>query len=195
MILVYFNFHDLENECNTISHATSQPVIDNNPVPEDADVQTGQHRVAPTQEKILEIITSNSAKIVALQQIKNTGLATSDQLDTLKSLKVITVNQQKKLDQLKRHAQSSQKSRDGKKNKIDCLMEKHPELMEELSTLIPKPIGRPSLEAEQPLLLKTIVDIICPHASAEARRRSELLRSCVTLNDLHNELKNEGHLK
>ncbi|CAG7829520.1 unnamed protein product, partial [Allacma fusca] len=48
--------------------------------------------------------------------------------------------------------------------------------------------GQPSLTEKQPLLLKTIVDIVSPFASAHERRRTDMLRSCSTLDDLQKAL-------
>ncbi|CAG7718938.1 unnamed protein product [Allacma fusca] len=47
---------------------------------------------------------------------------------------------------------------------------------------------RPSLECKQPLLLETIVDLVKISSAADERRRCELLRSCQTLDDLHEAL-------
>lgn len=52
--------------------------------------------------------------------------------------------------------------------------------------------GRPRLEEQQPEWLKTIVDLAMFGASAEERRRLEIVRSCRTLTDLHEKLKEHG---
>ncbi|GBP67430.1 hypothetical protein EVAR_47149_1 [Eumeta japonica] len=52
--------------------------------------------------------------------------------------------------------------------------------------------GRPRLEEKQPQLLKTIVDWAMFGASAEERRRSEIVRSCRTLTDLYKKQKEHG---
>lgn len=44
------------------------------------------------------------------------------------------------------------------------------------------------LEINQPELLKTIAEIAMFGGAADDRRRSELIRSCKTLHDLHTEL-------
>ncbi|XP_017475728.1 PREDICTED: uncharacterized protein LOC108365992 [Rhagoletis zephyria] len=53
--------------------------------------------------------------------------------------------------------------------------------------------GRPRIECKQPELLKTIVDIAMFGASANERRRSEIVRSCQTLSDLHEKLLHLGY--
>ncbi|KAF2888024.1 hypothetical protein ILUMI_18149 [Ignelater luminosus] len=52
--------------------------------------------------------------------------------------------------------------------------------------------GRPRLEEQQPELLKTIVDLTMFGVSAKERRCSEIVRSCQTLTDLHDKLKEHG---
>lgn len=52
--------------------------------------------------------------------------------------------------------------------------------------------GRSRIEESQPELLKTIVDLAMFGASAEERRRCEIVRSCRTLTDLHTRLTELG---
>ena len=53
-------------------------------------------------------------------------------------------------------------------------------------------LGRPNLEKDQPLLLKTIVGIAKYGSAADARRRTETIRSVKTLDQLTEELKKVG---
>lgn len=48
--------------------------------------------------------------------------------------------------------------------------------------------GRPPITELQPALLETIINIAMHGSAADERRRSEALRSCLTLDDLHNNL-------
>lgn len=52
--------------------------------------------------------------------------------------------------------------------------------------------GRPSLEDNQPGLLQAICDIATHGSSAADRRRSEVLRSCKTLDELQTRLNEDG---
>ena len=52
--------------------------------------------------------------------------------------------------------------------------------------------GRPRIETDQPQLYATILQIVQASSSADAKRRSEMLRSVQTLDDLHSLLENEG---
>ena len=53
---------------------------------------------------------------------------------------------------------------------------------------------RPRLECDQPGLLSTIVDIVEANSATDDRRRSEILRTCTTLDELCEELERRGYL-
>ena len=77
-----------------------------------------------------------------------------------------------------------------KNKKLEDLKERFPELSSEISASCGTRTGagRPRIEEQCPLLLKTIVDMVAPEASADIGRRSELLRACTTVDDLKKEL-------
>lgn len=52
--------------------------------------------------------------------------------------------------------------------------------------------GRPSLETDQPYLHDVIIQLASAGGAADARRRSETIRTCRTLNDLAAALKSYG---
>jgi hypothetical protein len=52
--------------------------------------------------------------------------------------------------------------------------------------------GRPRLEAQQPFLLETIVNLAMYGSAAEDKRRDDRYRSMMTLNDLKTALENDG---
>lgn len=52
--------------------------------------------------------------------------------------------------------------------------------------------GRPRLECDQPDLLKAIADIALIGSATDDRRRTEMIRSCKTLDSLHEELRAMG---
>lgn len=53
-------------------------------------------------------------------------------------------------------------------------------------------IGRPHIEEDQPELLQSIIDIVTLGGAAHDRRRTEEIRSCKTLDELHEKLLTEG---
>lgn len=77
-----------------------------------------------------------------------------------------------------------------KKAKIEAALDKHL-VLRESSTAKSKP-GRPRLEELQPELIKTIINMAIPGSAAHEKRQSEVYRSILTLNDLHDQLKKDG---
>lgn len=95
------------------------------------------------------------------------------------------------LKNLQYSAMRQKKFRDRRNSKLKKICEKHPEATIELN-ICDKP-GRSRIEKTQPQLLQTIVQLVSHGASTDARRRTEILNSCKTLDDLHNELQNVGY--
>jgi hypothetical protein len=118
-------------------------------------------------------------------------LATEDQLRNLKDFQQRKKVVEKSIRNLKIHAMAQQKSMRNRKAKLAKLKEKYPGIENEIP--LSQTAGRPTLEREQPLLLKTIVDIVSPSAAAEDRRRAEVLRACTTIDDLKVELEKKGN--
>lgn len=125
-------------------------------------------------------------------------MASEEELKSLKTLVEDAKVFEKKLKRLQGNQKRQQKNRDHKKRVMNDLRENEPELYAKISkspVLLPgtreKP-GQPNIEFRQPLLLKTIVDIISPEAGTDPKRRSEMLRTCRTLDELHENLKTFG---
>lgn len=128
--------------------------------------------------------------ILYLQNKRGQGLASEDQLSTLKIAKQKLAEAEKEL-KIKTHAQGrQQRKREGDKLRIGELMVTNPDIAEILSKR-PKP-GRPRIEEKQPELLKAIVDIATYGAGADERRRSETIRTIQTLGELTSELHLRG---
>ncbi|CAG5001387.1 unnamed protein product [Parnassius apollo] len=96
----------------------------------------------------------------------------------------------KELRKKEQHMRHSQSHRLSIKSKIELACNQSPNVTNLLKAR--SAAGRPRLEEQHPQLLKTIVDLAMVGASAEERRRSEIVRSCRTLTDLHEKLKEHG---
>lgn len=83
-----------------------------------------------------------------------------------------------------------QKSRNKKKKSIQKVINEYPEAGNILKCK--ETPGRPKIEEEQPLLHQAIIDIAMIGSGADEKRRSEVVRSVKTLDDLHNELIKNG---
>lgn len=126
--------------------------------------------------------------------MKANGLATDLQLRELQQNCKKQKELQNKLTRLQNVAKNVKALQVRKKEQIEELKKKHPELSEELNTTFRENAGagRPRLEVEKPLLLQAIVELVLPDAGAEEKRRSEQLRSCRTLDQLQDALKQKG---
>ena len=87
---------------------------------------------------------------------------------------------------------ASQKLREKRKFEMSELNEKNPDLAKKLK-LRDTP-GRPRLKTDQADLLQTIKTLAIFGGAADDRRRSETIRSCCTLDDLHTELNGAGFI-
>ncbi|GBM34697.1 hypothetical protein AVEN_233377-1 [Araneus ventricosus] len=76
------------------------------------------------------------------------------------------------------------------KKKLAALCEAHPHVKEALK--IREKCGRPRLEADQPKLLKAIVDIAIHGSAAHENRQSDVYHSIKTLDELTAQLKLDG---
>ncbi len=71
---------------------------------------------------------------------------------------------------------------------LNQIVQDHPDAAQTLKRFRREQPHRPSLEVDQPALLQTIIDIAAPAAGADDRRRSDMLCSVKTLDDLCEEL-------
>jgi hypothetical protein len=120
-------------------------------------------------------------------------METAEQLTQMKS--DIAAKKIKKigLKKLQRDARYSQRSRETRKRRLEQLQVQHPEVSQVFQDIVPRSkTGRPRMEENQPYLLKTIVDILSVNGAADPRRRTELLRSCMTIDQLQSELISQG---
>ena len=76
------------------------------------------------------------------------------------------------------------------KRELRRIKEDHPE--SKVRKFVRDQPGRPTLEENQPELLNAIKEIACHISAADDRRRSEAIRSCVSLDQLHEKLQDQG---
>lgn len=74
-----------------------------------------------------------------------------------------------------------------KKRKLEDIWLEHLNVAEKLK--IRSNPGRSSLEEDQPDLMQTIMEIVIFGSSVDERRRTETIRSCKNLDQLHEQLK------
>lgn len=149
-------------------------------------------RATPAQDKLKDQITLLQMELdVAVRRRDSLGASEDDTRErNVKKLRQEIDKCKKELRKKEQHMRHSHSHRLSMQSKINMACSKSPDIVSLLKSRSGP--GRPRLEEQQPLLLKTIVDLAMFGASAEERRRSEIVRSCRTLNDLHEKLNEHG---
>jgi len=145
----------------------------------------------PAQDKLEKEIAALYASLASKRQMRDSGMSdvsTSELVEIDKQIK--SKEKMKKIRE--KNASVHREKRAKFKEAIQTISEKDEESGNLLKSFNRKSVGRPRLEEDQPELLNTIMDIVQMNSSADARRRSEILRSCTTLDDLWKELQNRG---
>ncbi|CAF1083211.1 unnamed protein product, partial [Didymodactylos carnosus] len=148
---------------------------------------------APAQELVSIELTEVNEKIVSLIQLKNMGLATDDSKRNLKKLFAERKKKSNELKRLKTEQVRKAKFRQKKKQIVEQLCEKNPEIAGELSKIYRTTIGRPPIEEQCPDLLQIIEEIAKCGGASDDKRRSEQIRPCLTLDDLREKIKQRGY--
>jgi hypothetical protein len=130
--------------------------------------------------------------ISSLTTLDQNGYLRVDQEETKKKLIQERSELQKKLKKLEAERLRAKKRRRNLRTTLEELRV-NPEVAEKLKKFCRDKPSKPRIEEDQPQMLKTIVDIVTNGAAADERRRSEVLRSCLTLDDLVKELRVAGY--
>ena len=152
----------------------------------------GRSYETPAQAKLQKEIDALNANLVAKRQIRDNNLEIVPLAEFAKLHKEL--GEKKNLLKKRKNDANSQKNKRAKfKEVIQKISEKDEEAADMLKTFNRKVTGRPRLEVDQPGILSTIIDIVDLNSAADDRRRSEILRTCVTLDDLNTELAHRNY--
>lgn len=110
-------------------------------------------------------------------------MATDQNRSMKRKLEVELQAEQLKLKRLRSDQSRQVKSRKTKKARMEEICQSHPEISKILKLRTIK--GRPSKNEECPDLLQTIIDVATVGGAADLRRRSDMIRTCKTLDQLH----------
>ncbi|KZS20689.1 Uncharacterized protein APZ42_012552 [Daphnia magna] len=139
-------------------------------------------RVATVQNELESKRKILNSDLVGLIERQKAGLISKSQEEESKNKKAQIAELKATLKRKKAEQERSKKHR--------AALEKHPDVRESL-TVKAKP-GRPRLEESEPELLKTIINMAIHGSVAHEEIQSEVYRSILTLNDLHDQLKKDG---
>ena len=120
-------------------------------------------------------------------------MATVDTHTRKRKLEDELSSEKSKLKRLESDLVRQAKSRQIKKARLMEVCEKNPDAVEILK--VRQSAGRPRIEDACPEFLQTIIDIATIGGASDSRRRSEMIRSCKTLHELHEQLKKQLNFK
>lgn len=144
----------------------------------------------PAQDEVqlnLDIVNSH---LVGLYKRKELDQLTEDDVVLLRKKKKEKETLEKKISNLKSRQKSQKNFRSARSIALKSAISDNPGLKEKLRLRGEQ--GRPRLEAQQPFLLETIVNLAMYGSAAEDKRRDDRYRSMMTLNDLKAALENDG---
>lgn len=149
-------------------------------------------RPTPAQDALRNKISLLQADLSAFVLRRDLPCADGTEQGRIQKLRKEITLCEKELKSKENQAGHSKKNRDKVKSAIDRLRSKNPDDSQDLPSSTAGP-GRRLLDYAQDGLLKAISDIAMYGASAEERRRCELVRTCRTLDDLHKALVEKGY--
>lgn len=164
----------------------------------------------PAQQRVFTELCSINSRIASLVQVREMGLSTSE---NTKQLKQLMKDRRKKAFELRRlqcRQRASNKYRVKRRkiviffflviccnvlllfSQVQYLYDTKPELHPQLKKVYRPGGGRPRIEEQIPGLLEAIEDIAKAGGASDDRRRSEVIRPCLTLDDLREKLRQRG---
>ena len=151
-------------------------------------------RVKPAQVKLEEDLKKTKLSIENLKSAK--VLATSEEREVeinkqLRVLDALLIDQQKKLSKAQQNEKAQIKLREKRRNVMEEVQRKYPEIATQLKTKTT--VGRPRVEADQPDLLRDVLEIATIGAAASEKRREEVFRTVKTLDDLKAAISEMGY--
>lgn len=138
---------------------------------------------APAQDQQSKKIQALESKLSFEILARDSGLANEPNNKTIKKTQVDLLKAKQELKTKKLNAEHQKKHREKVKQKLSQSREVSNDNNFSTST-----VGRPCLEVEQPELLNTITSLAMFGSAVHDRRRTEEIRSCKTLGDLHKKL-------
>ncbi|XP_049318606.1 uncharacterized protein LOC125780364 isoform X2 [Bactrocera dorsalis] len=136
----------------------------------------------PAQDTLMKKISLLQQRINVLTEAKDTGIAKDDVHDEIKKLRKELKEEEKFLKKKRDSAKRAKKFRAKEKLEKTERQRNNPAAQPRTGC------GQPPLVDSQPALLETIINIAIHGSTSDERRRTEMIRSCLTLSDLHERL-------
>ena len=153
-------------------------------------VERSSKRRYHAEDQINKDIIEIKNKIIALKNGLTTGLLPDDKRKEFKQLEEPLKKFESRKNYLINNRETSRRNYSEKKQMINKIKDTNLQLLNECDRLL-NDVGRPRIENEE-LLLKTIIDIASIGGAADERRRSEMIKTCKTLDQLTGQLQAKG---
>lgn len=145
----------------------------------------------PAQDAISKKISLVQADLNALYKKRSLSVIDSNGLKTIRELEQ-ELKQLKRLLENKRRDQQRSKQRRAKQRETLLQVSRNESVLNNDLHIRDKR-GRPSLDEDQPGIIKTILEIVNSSASAHERRQMETLNTCKTIDSLKKALEELGY--
>ena len=145
------------------------------------------------QQQTIQDLNEINEHIASLLQLKQNGLLTTENEKQLNILLKQKKTKTSKLKHLQNHACAQKRLREKQKKKMRAITESYLDAGHVLKKVFREDSGRPPIDDAYPDLLSTIEEIAAAGGAGDDRRRTEVVRSCLTLDDLREQLKAKGY--
>lgn len=147
-------------------------------------------RDCPKEKDLESKINLVNADLAGLLLRESAGQLTDEQKKNLQKLKKQKKDLEAEKTKVVENRQRQQKFRTKRSVKLKEVCDENPDIQKKLR--LRDSVGRPSLETDQPLLLKTICEIAMYGSEAHERRRLEVTKTVKTLDEMHLKLNQLG---
>lgn len=176
-------------ETSENASSSSTHPLDTNFSTQESNILQRKYKIAGQDETTSKVQTLES--MLASQILaKNANLGGETTNDEIKRLEKKLNEAKNKLNKQRANADYQRKFRYARKRKLTELCASSDEAASSLK--LRNVAGRPRIEHDQPEILQAIIDLATFGGAAQDRRRTEEIRACMTLDDLHEKLLAKG---
>lgn len=177
----------------TITSSSSTLDDSDNPIRPQNDISKSLKRKydTPAQNVLQSKILVLHSRITASTEMRDSGFGTEATNIEIKEARKELKENEKALKIMVTNAKHQQNFRSKRRSQQTCKKQDCNSPLNS-SELVSSSVGRPSLEVDQPNLLKAICDIAIQNSAAHERRQTEEIRTCQTLRSLTEELNKRG---
>ncbi|CAF3540905.1 unnamed protein product [Rotaria socialis] len=159
-----------------------------------SNTQSTIHREGFKQQSVQNELNTVNEQITSLTSLKSTVFWRSDNCKELNGLMKSRSKLKCSINRLKTNQAAQCRMRKNRRLRMTRLLDNHPEIAEEITSIIRHTSGKPSLEESQCGLLGAIMDIAnSVVVAADSRRRTDAIQSCLTLDSLKEQFNVRGY--